>query len=115
MRNAKNGYRRLKSRWLSAGVVAASLPVDGFVGRAAKEEPGEEWDTEDGYRCVGCREVGADGAGEGDVLQDLFADQAVAAEVEVDVAADEQELAVGGGERRSGVANLFGRVDGGEL
>ena len=39
----------------------------------------------------------------------------MAADGEVGVALDQQELAVGGGERLGGVADLLGRVDAGEL
>jgi hypothetical protein len=59
--------------------------------------------------------VALHGPGEGDVLKDLFGDYPVAAEIEIHVSADEQELAVGRGERRRGIRDLFRRIDGGEF
>ena len=54
------------------------------------------------------RAAALDVAGEGDVFEDLAADGAMAADGEVGVALDQEELAVGGGEAAAGIVDLFG-------
>ncbi len=56
-----------------------------------------------------------DVAGEGDVLEDGSSKGAVAADREVGVAFDEDELSVGGGDAAGGVVDLLHGVDAGEL
>jgi hypothetical protein len=60
--------------------------------------------------------IGAlDRPGEGDIFKDLLPDQAMSPEIEIDVASDEQKLAVGSGERRGRIADLLRRINGGKF